>query len=735
MITDDEARRRLVQGSRLRELRKSRGLSAVEFLRKTMDIPGIPLTARRLYGLENGTSSDVIDDTTWTAVEGVLDGLPDRSAARSEARAPRRTLASMRPELVQEWDYSRNAAPPENYKVSDTDEVWWVCRENFAHTWSDPIDRRARKRAPKGCPWCNGYKVMPEDSLAHTHPDLAAMWDYSKNPDDVGPENVKHTSQLRYYWTCAEGHTTHLSPYSKLRTKNLCSICTGYTRVEGVNDLATTHPEHAATLNEEASGFAATEVTAATLRVGHWNCDCGGGRVCTQIVRERCLVGRECAIKKGHRLATGVNDLRTLRPDLAAEWDYEGNGNLRPEDVAPGTGQMLSWVCSVPSHPTFRQTGYERHKRGSGCPYCAGRYAVEGETTLAATRPDLAKEMSPKNPEGVTPETVTTYSHKRVLWDCDTHGTYEAYPYNRAKGQGCPSCHRGGQVSTMERELSSFVKSVSPCEVMLNVRGVIGRYELDIYIPDKNLAIEFNGVFWHSEGSGTGRTDHLNKYRRCQEKGIDLLVVWEDDWLGNRELVENHIRHRLGVSAASVVYARNCVAETVPREQVVTLLEENHIQGYAPGSLHTALRSPDGEIVAAVVWKFRGADAHLVRYGTDRRVVGGLGKLLSYSEPLLRERGAARIVTYSDNQNSSGGLYSKLGFGKEADLDPNYSYVGAATGWKRESKYLYRLRRFRSDDNLLYAEGWTEKTAALNNRLYRVWDYGKCRWVKAVDEG
>lgn len=126
---------------------------------------------------------------------------------------------------------------------------------------------------------------------------------------------------------------------------------------------------------------------------------------------------------------------------------------------------------------------------------------------------------------------ISPGSNKKVWWKCDKGHSYEQLiPSKAIYKYGCLNCTENK--SKKEKELVSFLKSIIPkdIEIIENDRNILERAELDIYIPDKNIAIEFNGIYWHTEKQGKNKWYHYNKWEKCNNKGIQLITVLEDDW-------------------------------------------------------------------------------------------------------------------------------------------------------------------------------------------------------------
>lgn len=139
------------------------------------------------------------------------------------------------------------------------------------------------------------------------------------------------------------------------------------------------------------------------------------------------------------RLIKGENDLATLNPTLAKEWHPTENGNLKPEDVTPGSGKEVWWLCPKGHH--YLMVVNQRAKRGYGCPYCSGHRALKGVNDLATTRPDLAQEWNYEKNSNLTPHDVTVGSRKKVWWLCEKGHAYEQLIIKRTKrGYSCPYC-------------------------------------------------------------------------------------------------------------------------------------------------------------------------------------------------------------------------------------------------------------------------------------------------------
>jgi len=272
--------------------------------------------------------------------------------------------------------------------------------------------------------------------------------------------------------------------------------------------------------------------------------------------------------------------------------------------------------------------------------------------------------------------------------------------------------------SYAEKEILDFTTSLVPdYKVMNNVRTVINNRELDIFIPDKNLAIEYHGLYWHS---GINHYNvHFEKYKKCLEKNIFLIQIFEDEWIIKPEIVKSIIKSKLGKT--NKIYGRNCVIKDVNKTEANIFLNENHLQG-SIGGTSFGLYYEEELISIFTISKTRfnnkEAQWELVRYSSknDVTVIGGFSKLLNHfkkkynNEPLL---------SYCDLRYSQGVTYEK--FGKYLRTNkPNYFWVKNNERISRHKTQKHKLKDFLVD----FDHNKTEKENMIDNDYKQIWDCG-----------
>ena len=171
------------------------------------------------------------------------------------------------------------------------------------------------------------------------------------------------------------------------------------------------------------------------------------------------------------------------------------------------------------------------------CNICASSKGIRLSEKLKS--PEFAHVFWSEKNE-LSPNVITASSGRRVILECEKG--HEWSPFAYAIG-GCPRCAQSALVSKQEQSLVDFVCSlVGKSRVRTSVRDVIHPKELDIYVPSRGVAVEFNGTYWHSEENGKHRDYHFDKWLSCKDKGVTLISVWEDDWLYRRSVVENVLK-------------------------------------------------------------------------------------------------------------------------------------------------------------------------------------------------
>lgn len=186
---------------------------------------------------------------------------------------------------------------------------------------------------------------------------------------------------------------------------------------------------------EKNGGLTPDQVSYGSHKKVWWWCD--KGHEWQAEVKSR-YMGAGCPVCAGKVALPGVNDLASLQPQLAAQWDREKNAPLTPDQVTPGSHRKVWWICEK-SHRW--QAMVMARTAGEGCPVCAGKVVIPGENDLATQFPEVAAQWDREKNGALAPERVSPYSNRKVWWVCEKGHSWQAAVAARTyKKSGCPYC-------------------------------------------------------------------------------------------------------------------------------------------------------------------------------------------------------------------------------------------------------------------------------------------------------
>lgn len=215
-----------------------------------------------------------------------------------------------------------------------------------------------------------------------------------------------------------------------------------------------------------------------------------------------------------------------------------------------------------------------------------------------------------------------TLTRNKVAMICPIHGEFEQTPEGHLQGKGCPMC--GNHLSKAENAIYKYICNfISKDDIIRRDRSVLGNLELDIYIPKLKIAIEYNGLRWHSEKFNKDKNYHLNKLKKCNEKGIKLIQIFEDEWTEHKELVLNKLKHILGFNKNEKVYARKCEIKKIDKHIGYDFLNNNHIQG-SVGSTVFLGAFYNNELIAVMSFTNDGEDCWNLTIGMQPIITKGV---------------------------------------------------------------------------------------------------------------
>lgn len=392
--------------------------------------------------------------------------------------------------LAKEWNHEKNnGLTPADVTANSNKKAWWKCSKG--HEWKAII---ANRNKGVGCPICNSERntSFPEYAIAyylkkygldviHSYrekgyeldiyipsPKIAIeydgyFWHKSKAKKDLN-KNLRCQKDGIKLYRIREGlpqlNDSSIDYVIQRDQKDLPKILEEIlSDIIGTNvdvnikrdsiaienlreysekerSILLSNPEIAKEWNYEKNGNLKPEYFATNSNKKVW-WKCSKGHEWQAVIASRNSGGYGCPYCLGLYAVKGENDLQTVNPGLAKEWNWEMNGTLTPEHFTANSGEKVWWKCSK-GHE-WQAKIYHRNN-GSGCPYCSGRFSVNGENDLQTVNPALAKEWNYARNSGLTPIDVMPNSSKKVWWKCSEGHEWQASIAHRNNGCACPYC-------------------------------------------------------------------------------------------------------------------------------------------------------------------------------------------------------------------------------------------------------------------------------------------------------
>lgn len=251
----------------------------------------------------------------------------------------------------------------------------------------------------------------------------------------------------------------------------------------------------------------------------------------------------------------------------------------------------------------------------------------------------------------------------------------------------CTVCNKIGSGSDAENKLYEFISSKVD-NVLRNQRMLDGK-ELDVYLPDLNIAFEYNGIYWHSS-KYKDKNYHLDKTNKSLEKGIHLIHIYEDEWLSKRDIVQSMILNVIGELPNIDCYE----VSTIDMELSKSFLTNNHIKGYIDSDVSLGLFNNANLVSLMSFNKINNSEWEIIRFCDIlyKNVIDSHHKLFNYFKDNYNFK---EVTTCLDRSWNNGNLYEEIGFELLYITEPNYCYVSG-------NKRYFELKE---NYNLLYDSG------------------------------
>lgn len=376
----------------------------------------------------------------------------------------------------------------------------------------------------------NERKFISDNSI------LMEEWNWTKNGQlSIKPTEVSYGSALKVWWVCKEGHEWQDSPNHRSRGRG-CPICGHKNRyisktknwIEEKGSLSTNNPDLAEEWHPTKNGeLLPSQITVNNGKKVWWMCK--EGHEWEAQIKSR-NNGAGCPICSGHQILVGYNDLATVNPSLASEWHPTKNGNLTPKDVTKSNGKKVWWLCKE-GHEWEAQIS--NRTNGDGCPICSGTKVQFGYNDLFTKNPEIASEWHPVKNGNLTPRDVTSRSNKKVWWQCSKGHEWKTAVSHRTNGRRCPICYGESQTSFPEQAIFYYLNKIVKA---YNRYKITPKIEIDVYLPDLKIGIEYDGAYFHNTDSAKIRENRKNEIL----KGNDIALIRIKEIKDTSDIMDNN---------------------------------------------------------------------------------------------------------------------------------------------------------------------------------------------------
>ncbi len=400
---------------------------------------------------------------------------------------------------------------------------------------------------------------------------------------------------------------------------------------------------------------------------------------------------RKCGILKANNSNRGstksfINEAIKIHGEL---YDYSSVNYVNRK-------KPVKIVCRI--HGSFKQKPGV-HLKESGCPQCGdkrtgdSRKSNSEEFTIKAIR----KHSNLYNYDLVNYNLNTT----PVKIVCRKHGAFEQTPQAHLNGAGCHQC--AGGISRGETELGDYIESLG-VKVIRNNRALIAPYELDLYLPVFGVAIEYCGLYWHSESAGRDKNYHRMKYDMCKANKIRLITLFEDEWKNKNEIVKSMILNIVGKSPVNTTYENILVCE-ITWLVAKNFLNSHHILGCGiPGKYQVGAFDTGGRLIAVMIFnKLDGGLIEMKRYASEE-----------YNNPVV----SSKMFNWSINNYDFNKIITII------DLRFLENTLNSITGFKKIDEYKPDYFWAKSGDRISHH---AKRSIMKNSGFSRIWDCGKLK--------
>lgn len=456
-----------------------------------------------------------------------------------------------------------------------------------------------------------------------------------------------------------------------------------------------------------------------------------------QMTPSNFLKGKDCKQRKGAKISN------TKGEKYNTEWFIkrarETHGDLYDYSKTVYTGAHNKVIIIDPEYGEFEQEA-NSHLRGAGHPQRAidenankKRYTKEQFEELARLRhPNADYDFSLF--EYTNGDTKVPIFCNKIGANGKPHGVFYMKPSTLLRGKGCPKC--GNSLSVCEDEIANELAKHT--KVIQREKTILGGKEIDIYLPEYKLGIEYNGCLYHSERYRKDSNYHLDKTLKCEEKGIELIQIFEDEYKLNKKLVISYLNRKLGFDRPLLLDKDDCIIKEIDSTDAEFFMDKNSIKGFTASTLYIGAFNKNSDDIIALfsfektkdndVWEL-----NRISYDYKYKAVGIENKIFNYFIDNFKPVEVRTMVDRRWNPNVNDNVYLGLSFMYAETIKPNYTYYNSNVDTiNRFNRYNFRREILHKKYNLPLT--MTEQEMAESLGYYRIWDCGYFRFVWKKNE-
>lgn len=372
-------------------------------------------------------------------------------------------------------------------------------------------------------------KTLLEWSLEKNRKDILVQWDKVKN-GDLAPNIVSYGSEKIVFWHCHQCENRWEAKVCRRTSKNGsgCPICskkaqrekTLNTKLTKNGSLLDNYPDLSKEWDYQRNGEKLPDhFLSGSNKVVWWKCPvCDAGyqaRINSRVHGSKCT---KCKVERRNAtLVLTKGSLYDVKPSLEKEWHPSKNGKITIKDITAYSNKKYWWICEK-GHEW--EVSASTRNKGHGCPYCAGIYPSK-ENNLLAVAPSLSREWHPSKNGELKPEDVMPFTMKKVWWRCKRGHEWQASVSNRYQGRNCAQCSSELRSSFPEQAIIYYLSKYFAIDSRTRHNG----WEVDIYLPDYHIGIEYDGIAYHDKTFLQDREKRKNE--ALKQIGLDLIRVKE----------------------------------------------------------------------------------------------------------------------------------------------------------------------------------------------------------------